>query len=83
VAGITTDPRSTAIVRSTIELAHALGLRVVAEGIEDQQALDAITSFDCDYAQGYHFSRPVPAATFAAAMRLTAIESGARAVHAS
>jgi EAL domain-containing protein (putative c-di-GMP-specific phosphodiesterase class I) len=83
VASISTDRRTTAIVRSTIELAHALGLHVVAEGIEDQEALDAVASLDCDYAQGYHFSRPVPAAAFAAAMRLGAIETGAPAVHAS
>ena len=83
VASISTDPRSTAIVRSTIELAHALGLEVVAEGIEDKQALDAVASFDCDYAQGYHFSRAVPAASFAAVMRLGAIETEARAARAS
>ena len=80
LATISTHPRSAAIVRSTIELAHALGLQVVAEGIEDQATLDMITSFDCDYAQGYYFSRPVPAAAFATAMRLGAIETGARAV---
>jgi len=80
VASINTDPRSTVIVRSTIELAHALGLQVVAEGIEDQQTLDAVASFDCDHAQGYHFSRPVPAAAFAAAVRLGAIEASARPV---
>jgi len=83
VAGIGTDPRSAAIVRSTIELAHALGLQVVAEGIEDQQALEAVASFDCDYAQGYHFSRPVPAAAFAAAMRPKAVETAARATVSS
>jgi diguanylate cyclase (GGDEF)-like protein len=83
VAGVSTDPRSAAIVRSTIELAHALGLQVVAEGIEDQRALNAVASFDCDYAQGYHFGRPVPAAAFAAAVRLGAVENRARAVRAS
>ena len=66
IAHVTTDRRSAAIVRSTIELAHALGLKVVAEGIEDQQALNALAAFGCDYAQGYHFSRPVPAEAFAA-----------------
>ena len=83
VAGISTDPRSTAIVRSTIELAHALGLEVVAEGIEDQEALDAVASFDCDYAQGYYFSRAVPAAAFAAVMRAGAIDTEARAARAT
>ncbi len=61
IANVTTDRRSAAIVRSTIELAHALGLKVVAEGIEHEQALAALAAFGCDYAQGYHFSRPLPA----------------------
>jgi diguanylate cyclase (GGDEF)-like protein len=77
-ARITTEARSAAIVRSTIELAHALGLQVVAEGIDDRQTLDAVESFGCDYAQGYYFGRPVPAAAFAAAVRLAEIEAGAR-----
>ena len=47
------------------------------------QALDAVASFDCDYAQGYHFSRAVPAASFAAVMRLGAIETAARTARAS
>ncbi|MEA2127033.1 MAG: diguanylate cyclase [Solirubrobacteraceae bacterium] len=55
------DTRSAAIVCSTIELAHALGLAVVAEGVEHQPALDTLVSFGCDLAQGYHFGRPVPA----------------------
>jgi len=66
IATVTTDRRSAAIVRSTIELAHALGLKVVAEGIEHEQALDALAAFGCDYAQGYHFSRPVAAEDFTA-----------------
>ena len=64
IANVTTDSRSAAIVRSTIELAHALGLKVVAEGIEHEQALGALAAFNCDFAQGYHFSRPLPAAAF-------------------
>jgi ABC-2 type transport system ATP-binding protein len=78
-ARVTTDARSAAIVRSTVDLAHALGLQVVAEGIEDRQTLDAVERFGCDYAQGYYFSRPVPAAAFAAAVRLAKDEPGARA----
>jgi EAL domain-containing protein (putative c-di-GMP-specific phosphodiesterase class I) len=78
-ARITTDARSAAIVRSTIELAHALGLRVVAEGIEDRRTLDTVKSFGCDYAQGFYFSRPVPAAAFAAAVHLAEFDPGARA----
>ena len=66
VAHITADPRSAAIVRSTIELAHALEMQVVAEGVEDQDALDAVRDFGCDNAQGYFFSRPLAAAAFTA-----------------
>jgi diguanylate cyclase len=80
VARISTEPRNAAIVRSTIELAHALGLQVVAEGIEDQVSLDAVAGFDCDYAQGFHFGHPVPAAEFADALRLAPLELGGRAV---
>ena len=71
VSHVATDRRSAAIVRSTIELAHALGLKVVAEGIEDQEALDAVAGFGCDYAQGYHFSRPLPADAFIWSTELT------------
>jgi diguanylate cyclase (GGDEF)-like protein/PAS domain S-box-containing protein len=49
------------IVRSTIELAHNLGLTVVAEGVEDAAALEILVEDGCDVAQGYFFSRPCPA----------------------
>ncbi|MCK0100314.1 EAL domain-containing protein [Qipengyuania sp. S6317L1] len=49
------------MVRSTIELAHSLGLRVVCEGIEDQACLDFLRENGCDYAQGYFISRPLQA----------------------
>ena len=49
------------IVHSTIELAHNLGLRVVAEGVEDLAALEMLVQDGCDIAQGFFFSRPVPA----------------------
>jgi diguanylate cyclase (GGDEF)-like protein len=49
------------IVRSTIELAHNLYLKVVAEGVEDQSTLDRLTAMGCDSAQGYYLSRPLPA----------------------
>jgi diguanylate cyclase (GGDEF)-like protein/PAS domain S-box-containing protein len=54
----------TAIVRSTADLAHNLGLSVVAEGVEDQWTLDLLASFGCDQAQGYHIARPMAAAAF-------------------
>ena len=49
------------LVRATIELGHAMGLRVVAEGIEDLATLRLLTDLDCDVAQGYFISRPMPA----------------------
>lgn len=51
----------TAIVRSTIDLAHNLGLKVVAEGVEDQETWKRLVSLGCDAAQGYYFSRPIAA----------------------
>lgn len=48
------------IVRSTIDLAHNLGLHVVAEGIEEPETLDLLRLYSCDYAQGFYFCRPLP-----------------------
>jgi EAL domain-containing protein (putative c-di-GMP-specific phosphodiesterase class I)/CHASE2 domain-containing sensor protein len=50
-----------ALVRSTIDLAHELGLKVVAEGVEDQGCLDFLRAIGCDLAQGYLISKPIPA----------------------
>lgn len=55
-----TDKSDFTIVRSTIELAHDLGLRVIAEGVEDQATWDLLVELGCDLAQGYHMSRPLP-----------------------
>src|SRR5207253_5957219 len=52
------------VVRSVIDLGHNLGMRVVAEGVEDRASLDLLTSWGCDLAQGYYFSRPLPATDF-------------------
>jgi diguanylate cyclase (GGDEF)-like protein/PAS domain S-box-containing protein len=49
------------IVGSTVDLAHNLGLTVVAEGVEDQDAMDLLVTYGCDGVQGYFFSRPCPA----------------------
>ena len=48
------------VVRSTVEMAHALGLSVVAEGVEDGATLDLLAGWGCDSAQGYFMSRPLP-----------------------
>ena len=55
------DDDDPVIVRSTIELAHNLGLTVVAEGVEDDVALDMLGKYRCDRAQGYFLGRPCPA----------------------
>ncbi|MDG2113520.1 MAG: EAL domain-containing protein, partial [Actinomycetota bacterium] len=55
------DQRATRIVRALTELGSALGLTVVAEGVERSDHLDAITGTHCDLAQGYLFSHPIPA----------------------
>jgi len=49
------------LVRATIELGHSLGLRVVAEGIEDKSTLDLLSGLGCDLAQGYFIGTPKPA----------------------
>jgi diguanylate cyclase (GGDEF)-like protein len=62
--GMPDNPDSAAIVRSTIILAHDMGLRVIAEGVEDRRTWDALAAMGCDAAQGYYISRPVPADQF-------------------
>ena len=52
------------IVRSTIELGHALGLKVVAEGVEDEVTLARLEEIGCDRAQGHYFSKPIPPIDF-------------------
>ena len=61
VRELSANVKHAAIVRSTIALGHDLGLTVVAEGIEDGQALDLLRRFGCDLVQGYFVSRPLPA----------------------
>jgi len=56
------DARAAALVASTIGLAHSLGLRMVAEGVETQVAYTELARLGCDQAQGFFMSRPVPAA---------------------
>ena len=62
VSRITTDENSASIVRATADLGHALGLDVVAEGVEDELAWARVRSLSCDFAQGYHIGRPMPGA---------------------
>ena len=60
LTGIGRDPRATAIVRSTVELAHSLGMTLVAEGIETEDDRTTLRELSCDIGQGYHLARPMP-----------------------
>jgi diguanylate cyclase len=60
ILGMETDA-NTVIVRTAIQLAHNLGLSVVAEGVENQSIIEALRELGCDSAQGYHIARPLPA----------------------
>ncbi|HWF52936.1 MAG TPA: EAL domain-containing protein [Solirubrobacteraceae bacterium] len=61
VARMCTDPTDAAIVYATIELAHKLGIRVVAEGVEDEATWQELDKLGCELVQGYVLSRPLPA----------------------
>jgi diguanylate cyclase (GGDEF)-like protein len=61
VQNLGTNDEDDAIVRSTVELAHSLGVRVVAEGVETEEILTRLVALGCDMAQGFCLSRPVPA----------------------
>ncbi len=65
IAGLVTNPSDLLLVESTIELAHGLGRRVIAEGIEDTETLDRLRNLGCDIAQGFYLAKP---------MRLAALE---------
>ncbi|HEY3521488.1 MAG TPA: EAL domain-containing protein [Rhodanobacteraceae bacterium] len=64
VRNIGTDPDDEAIVRATLTMAHSLGRRVVAEGVESEQHHDFLREHGCDELQGYLFCRPLSPATF-------------------
>ncbi len=61
IRDLATDADDAEIVRSTIQLAHHLGLHVIAEGVEDAASLTLLEELDCDYAQGFYLCRPAPA----------------------
>ena len=63
------DRHDEAIVRTSIELAHQFGLRVVAEGVESGQALERLQTLGCEYAQGFFIAKPLKPAEFAAWVR--------------
>jgi len=58
------DDDAALIVRSTLELGHNLGLKVIAEGVENEKICERLTALGCDEAQGYYLSRPMPVSEF-------------------
>jgi EAL domain-containing protein (putative c-di-GMP-specific phosphodiesterase class I) len=69
------EARSVAIVRSTIDLTHALGLRMVAEGVENEETLVILRDLGCDLVQGWHLGRSTSSADFE---RFVAAQASAR-----
>lgn len=65
------------LVHSTIQLAHSLGLRVVAEGVEDEECLEFLAQEGCDYAQGYHIAKPLSYADLLAFLTQAQFEAAA------
>lgn len=63
------SPKAEAIIRHTIGMAHEMGARVVAEGVEDEKQLAFLQSVDCDMIQGYYFYKPMPEEEFAALLQ--------------
>lgn len=66
VRDIASDPNDAAIVRAIVQMAHTLNLRVIAEGVENQEMLHYLSGCRCDEVQGYHFAKPMPPDAFAA-----------------
>jgi EAL domain-containing protein (putative c-di-GMP-specific phosphodiesterase class I) len=65
VQGLRTDPGNAIVVQAMVSLAHALGLSVVAEGVETTAQLHALKGFGCDLVQGFLISEPLPASLVA------------------
>ncbi|WP_057830831.1 putative bifunctional diguanylate cyclase/phosphodiesterase [Colwellia sp. TT2012] len=64
VFNMSTDANDAAIVNATVYMAHMLGMKVVAEGVEDQQTLNQLKELKCDFVQGYLFARPMKISDF-------------------
>jgi len=60
VMNMASDDKDASIVKAAIDLAHTLGLKIVAEGVEDEATLELLSEMGCDYAQGYYVAKPMP-----------------------
>jgi EAL domain-containing protein (putative c-di-GMP-specific phosphodiesterase class I) len=70
VSGLGTSDQDPTIVSTVVDLAHKLGLRVVAEGVETEAELRAVEDMGCDEVQGFLLGRPAPPGTFTAGSRV-------------
>ncbi len=59
VMNVDVDPHSSILIRAINTMAHTIGIRTIAEGVETESQLQSLTNLRCDYAQGYYFSRPL------------------------
>lgn len=64
IKSITDGPLAIAVVAAIISLTHALIMKVVAEGVEQQVVLNLLIQHKCEYVQGFFFSKPLPASAF-------------------
>jgi len=76
VRDVTTDPNDTAIVEAIIAVAHTLDLDVVAEGVETAAQAESLRTRGCDFAQGFYYSRPVPAEQVPALIEFRGVAPG-------
>ena len=60
VMNMANDKKDESIVKAAVDLAHTLGLKTVAEGVENKKTLDILSEMGCDYAQGYYMAKPMP-----------------------
>lgn len=72
ISPILDDPRSAAVVRAVVDLAHVLGVTTVAEGVESAACADRLREYGCEVAQGFHYSPPLPIAELTALLAATA-----------
>ncbi|MEE3119281.1 MAG: EAL domain-containing protein, partial [Pseudomonadota bacterium] len=64
VQDVMKEPEDASLVRAIINMAHSLGLRVIAEGVEDEPQTHFLKEEGCDFCQGYFYSRPLPGLEF-------------------
>jgi len=60
IAGLGGDVGDKAIVRMIVDLAHTLGMKIVAEGVEDEEQAEQLKEMGCDLGQGFYFAKPLP-----------------------